>query len=300
MFIPGYGSVLTADFSQPVNPNLLNPTPKAPAPAPVASSWERALATGSGGGTLGQTVQQASTAAAQRITGDPVAASSWERAVTQGGGGSLGEAVRERVPVPAPSPPAAVPAAAVPPAAPARIPSPPPVPLPKAPVVNITTDPGGPASQFDPDPYPTVLPSLSAEQLGQLAERRRLADERLKRAEAESERRRGLLDASALRAREDAERISRRSLQDFMREAGGRGLARSPMVAGRQVRRTGEDLRLAYGEIDTRLSTEISALQDLVARAAEERDMAIAQIEQERVNMQADLDRLFPAAGMFR
>ena len=164
---------------------------------------------------------------------------------------------------------------------------------------NITTNPGDPF-QYEPEPYPTVLPSLSEAQLGQLAERRRLADERLKQAETEKDRRKGLLEASSLRAREDAERMSKRTLEDFMREAGGKGLARSPMVAGRAVRREGEDLRLKYGEIDTRLSTEVATLQDMVSRAALERDIAISQIEQERVNMQADLDRLFPAAGMFR
>jgi len=160
-----------------------------------------------------------------------------------------------------------------------------------------TTDP---AETPKPDPYPTVLPSLSAAQLGQLSERRRLIDERLKQAEAESERRRTLVEASAARSRESAERQSQRSIQDFMREAGGRGLARSPMVAGRRARRAGEDLRLQYGEIDTQLSTEIAALQDLVSRAENERSIGIAQIEQERVNMQADLNRLFPAGSMYR
>jgi hypothetical protein len=145
-----------------------------------------------------------------------------------------------------------------------------------------------------------VLPSLSAEQLGQLSERRRLIDERLKQAEAESERRRTLVEASATRSRQSAERQSQRSIQDFMREAGGRGLARSPMVAGRRVRRSGEDLRLEYGEIDTQLSTEIAALQDMVSRAENERNIGMAQIEQDRVNMQADLDRLFPAGSMYR
>jgi len=163
-----------------------------------------------------------------------------------------------------------------------------------------TTDPGAPIQQFEPTPYPTVLPSLSAEQLGQLSERRRLIDERLKQAEAESERRRTLVEASATRSRQSAERQSQRSIQDFMREAGGRGLARSPMVAGRRVRRSGEDLRLEYGEIDTQLSTEIAALQDMVSRAENERNIGMAQIEQDRVNMQADLDRLFPAGSMYR
>lgn len=162
---------------------------------------------------------------------------------------------------------------------------------------TITTDPGNLPM---PDPYPTVLPSLSAEQLGQLSERRRLIDERLKQAEAESERRNTLAAASAERSRQDASRGSRRSVESFMRQAGGRGLARSPMVAGRAVRRAGEDLRLAYGEIDTNLSTEMLALQDLVSRAENERNIALAGIEQERVNMQADLSRLFPAASMYR
>ena len=162
---------------------------------------------------------------------------------------------------------------------------------------NVTTNPGDPF-QFEPDPYPTVFPSLSAAQLGQLAERRRLADERLKQAKARSERNQGLLEASSERARQEADRTSRRSLEDFMREAGGKGLARSPMVAGREVRREGEDLRLKHGEIDTRLSTEIIALQDMVAEAANERNQTIAGIEQQRVDMQADLERLFPAASM--
>ena len=168
-------------------------------------------------------------------------------------------------------------------------------------VYNITTtDPGGPVEQFEPTPYPTVLPSLSAQQLGQLAERRMLADMRLKQAQAEAERRTGVLEASALRQRQDADRISRRTVQDFMREAGGKGLARSPMVAGRQVRRAGEDLRQTYGEIDTRLSTEIAALQDLVSRAEDERQFTIGATEQQEIDMRADLERLFPAASMFR
>lgn len=153
---------------------------------------------------------------------------------------------------------------------------------------------------LDPDPYPVVLPSLSAEQLGQLAERRRIADQRLKQAENEMGFRQPLLEAASERARQSADRTGRRALEDFMREAGGKGLARSPMVAGRQVRRSGEDLRLAYGEIDTRLSNEILTLQNMVSQASDERNSIIAGIEQQRVNMQTDLERLFPAASTVR
>jgi hypothetical protein len=88
-------------------------------------------------------------------------------------------------------------------------------------------------------------------------------------------------------------------MDDFMREVAGRGLARSPMIAGRGVRRTGEDLRLTYGEIDTKLSTEIAALQDLVSQAELARSEEIASISQDEANMRADLERLLPAANMY-
>jgi hypothetical protein len=170
---------------------------------------------------------------------------------------------------------------------------------PVGPPVYDLADPGSFKAGPDPDPYPTVLPSLSAAQLGSLAERRSLADRRLKEAEAAKERGTTLLEASALRARQSEERGSRRSIEDFMRQAGGKGTARSPMIAGRFQRREGEDLRTAYGEIDTRLSTEIATLQDMVSRASLERADTIASLENERVNMQADLERLFPASQMY-
>lgn len=167
------------------------------------------------------------------------------------------------------------------------------------PPVYTNPDPGTFKAGPDPDPYPTVLPSLSATQLGELSQRRSIADQRLKQAEADKERGTSLLEASAIRARESATRDSRRSIEDFMRQAGGRGLARSPMVAGREQRRGGEDLRLAVGEIDTRLSTEIATLQDMVSRATNERNQEIAFIKQDKVNMRTDLERLFPASGMY-
>lgn len=173
---------------------------------------------------------------------------------------------------------------------------PPPTPTGKVPEI-ITTSP---ADKRVPPPYPTVLPSLSSEQLGALAERRRLVDERLKSAQALKARDEQLLQASALRQRQGADRTSKRNIRSFMTEAAGRGLARSPMIAGRRLRTEGEDLGLKYGEIDTRLSTEIMALQDLVARASEERSMELARIEQDKVNMQANLESMFPAMYMYQ
>lgn len=197
--------------------------------------------------------------------------SSWERALNTGMGTFVPESRK-------PKPPA------------------PPSYVPDGDEDGFTTDP---SNTPEPDPYPTVLPSLSAEQLGALSERRRLADKRYKQAETESAKRKELLEASANRARTSAERESKRSIEDFMREAAGKGVARSPMVAGREIRRTGEDLRLTYGEIDTKLSTEISALQDMVAQAELARSEEIAAISQEEVNMRADLKRMFPAAETY-
>lgn len=174
----------------------------------------------------------------------------------------------------------------------------PPTPTGKPPVYN-NPDPGTFKAGPDPDPYPSVLPSLSATQLGELAQRRQIADQRLKEAEADKKRGTTLLESSATRARQGAERDSRRSIEDFMRQAAGRGLARSPMVAGRQQRRSGEDLRLEVGEIDTRLSTEIATLQDMVSKAEDARSQEIAFIEQDKVNLSADLKRLFPASEMY-
>ena len=237
------------------------------------SAWERSLQ-GQGGGTLGSTVrtgaanqaqqrsQAASAARLQGLANDPAAAARVGRAPA---------------PVAKPQPD-----------------------KPKGGSVYDLPDPGTYSwKDADPDPYPAVLPALSAGQLGALAERRRLADQRLKQAQTEKERGTALLEASAIRARESATRDSKRSIEDFMREAAGKSVARSPMVAGRFQRRAGEDLRLSYGEIDTRLSTEIAALQDMVSQAELARADELAGIEQEEVNMRADLERLFPAAGMY-
>ena len=155
-------------------------------------------------------------------------------------------------------------------------------------------------TQWEPKTYPTALPSLSAGQLGALAERRRLVDERAKAAQAAAARGESIAETSALASRQAAERASKRSLDSFMREAAGKGLARQPMVAGRQVRVANEDLRLKYGEISGQLSSDLMALQDMVDEAMRQRDTELARIEQDRVNMQADLGRLFPAGSMYR
>lgn len=154
-------------------------------------------------------------------------------------------------------------------------------------------------TQWEPKTYPTALPSLSAAQLGALSERRRLVDERAKAARAAAARGEGIAEASALAARQAAERSSKRSLDEFMREAGGKGLARQPMIAGRQVRVANEDLRLKYGEISGQFSSDLMALQDMVDEAMRLRDTELARIEQDRVNMQANLERLFPAGSMY-
>lgn len=177
-------------------------------------------------------------------------------------------------------------------------PKPPKPPTPK-PKPAPTPPPGNDWTKWEPPPYPTSLPSLSAGQLGALAERRRIADEMVSRANLTKQRGEGFLEAGALRARQEADRGMKRSLQSFMRDAAGKGVARAPMIAGRQTRVANENLGLKYGEISGRLSSDMMALQDLVSDAMYQRDLELARIEQDRVDMQADLDRLFPAASMY-
>lgn len=255
-------------------------------PAP-SSSQSRQAASGSAStnryqGLANRSLQSEANAADSRLVSNNrttlranSTGSSWERALLPGGasGGSLNSSVvaaRDRAARPS-----------------------------SGPIDIYGTDPGGPSDRREPGPYPTVLPALSAAQLGQLAERRRLADQRLKFAEEQAMKRRELLGANATRSRDTAERESKRSIDDFMRAYAGRSLARSPMIAGRSMRRAGEDLRLTYGEIDTKLSTEIAALQDMVNEAELSRAEQIAMISQDEINMRADLERLFPAAGSY-
>ena len=140
--------------------------------------------------------------------------------------------------------------------------------------------------------YPRIAPSLSAEQLGSLAGRRRLVDEAYQEALAGAARSESLSRLNATRKRESERRTFQRDLEDSMMEFAGQGTARAPRVAGRYARRAGEDLRLKYGEIDTELSTNLAALSQMVEELRIDRDQEIAAIDQDEASMRSALENL--------
>ena len=140
--------------------------------------------------------------------------------------------------------------------------------------------------------YPKIAPALSAQQLGSLADRRRLADEAYQQALTGASRSESLSRLNAIRSRESENRKFKRDLEDEMMEFGGAGTARAPRVAGRYARRAGEDLRLKYGEIDSELSTNLSALAQMVEELRLDRDQEIARIDQDEALMRSALENL--------
>lgn len=140
--------------------------------------------------------------------------------------------------------------------------------------------------------YPRIAPALTAAQLGSLADRRRLADEAYQEALAGATRSEALSRLSAQRKRDAEKRQFKRNLEDSMQEFGGEGTARAPRVAGKYARRAGEDLRLKYGEIGTELSTNLSALSQMVEELRIDRDQEIARIEQDEASMRSAIENL--------
>jgi len=140
--------------------------------------------------------------------------------------------------------------------------------------------------------YPKIAPSLTSAQLGALADRRRVADEAYQEALAGAARSESLSRLSAIRKRQAEDRKFKRNLEDQMREFGGEGTARAPMVAGRYARRAGEDLRLKYGEIDSELSTNLSALSQMVEELRLDRDQEIARVDQDEASMRSAIENL--------
>jgi hypothetical protein len=152
---------------------------------------------------------------------------------------------------------------------------------------------------YNPTPYPRIAPALSSAQLGALGERRRVAEEAYQQTLAGIGRNEALYRTEAQRKRENQRTLSDRQVTESMRELGGRGTARSPMVSGRMVRAADQDLQMKWGEIDSNLGIELSALKSMVEQAESAKATELALIEQERANMRANLNALYPASSMY-
>lgn len=176
------------------------------------------------------------------------------------------------------------------PAGPAGRPTPTPKPTPK-PTPDGALDGSGtdPSKNYgDPPKYPTEPRPLNAEELAALADRRLAIDNAYKEALAQKEQGEGATRARGLAERQLIDRDFKRSSQDFMSAMASRGLARSPMFAGKGMRQMQQDRESNYGQVEDRVSSEISALEEMVNKARIERDMELARISQDEAFMRSD------------
>lgn len=147
--------------------------------------------------------------------------------------------------------------------------------------------------------YPTTLPSLSADQFGQLAARRREVDARFQEAMARGGAERTRIGAEGQLAGNQLRRRFARETRDGMGQLAGRGVARNPRQGGRFLRdqrdaETGEASELAREQAERRRALQMF-LEDQRRSRAEE----LSRLDMDEVNMRADLGRLFPGAGWF-
>lgn len=147
--------------------------------------------------------------------------------------------------------------------------------------------------------YSRTAPGLSSQQIRQVEERRRLVDKQYQEALAKAARGVPYASGKALRERQSARRSSESSIREALEKLGGKGLARDPRFAGRVQRKAGENLRLKYGEIQSKLGEEMQALEDLVRQAQQARQIEYGLVESQEAEYRADLARLFPAASQY-
>lgn len=148
-----------------------------------------------------------------------------------------------------------------------------------------TTDPAGGKK---PKPYPTEPRPLSAAELGALADRRLAVDNAYQEALAARERGEGAARVSSLAQRQMIDDNFRDTSNDFLNILSGRGLARSPMFAGKGMKRLQKGREQEYGEVESGLASELSALEEMVNRARIERDMEMARISQDEAMMRSN------------
>lgn len=150
-----------------------------------------------------------------------------------------------------------------------------------------------------PGDYSDEGAALTAELFGQLAARRRAADEELQFAMEREKTQAERLQLAAQTARTQVTREFRTLTEDMMRMLAGRGTARAPMVAGRGARRLQMQKDERFGQISQTLADEISALQEMVQLAERARNQTIAQISQEEALLRTAPQLLLPSAAAF-
>ena len=129
--------------------------------------------------------------------------------------------------------------------------------------------------------YSRVAKPLTADVLQAFGLRRSAVDEAYKTALAQEESGIGRFRASFEAARQRLDRDASTASSRIAQQLAGRGLARSPMIRGRQERELGQAIDDQLGEMKLNLSTEIEGLQQASENARLQRLNLMAQIEQE-------------------
>jgi hypothetical protein len=133
----------------------------------------------------------------------------------------------------------------------------------------------------EPVEYSRVAKPLSADILQAFGQRRLAADQAYQNALAQEESGIGRFNASFAAAKEKLDNEYENASDRMARMLAGRGLARSPMVRGRGERDLGETRADQLGEMQFNLSSEIEALKQASEQARIQREMILAQIEQD-------------------
>jgi hypothetical protein len=156
-----------------------------------------------------------------------------------------------------------------------------------------------PVRVYDTSDYSGVAPALSSSQLAAFGERRRLAEEEYQKTLAAVSRNDAIYRSDAERKRQNEQDLSQRYIRDSTRELAGRGTARSPMFMGRMIRAADQDLQMKWGELDSQLGIELSALKSLVDNALSKKETESALIDQDVATTRSNLDAIFSAASMY-
>lgn len=156
-----------------------------------------------------------------------------------------------------------------------------------------------PVRVYDTSDYSVVAPALSSAQLGAFGERRRIAQEEYEKTLAAVARNDAVYRSDAERQRENQEELSTRYIADSTRELAGKGVARAPMFMGRMARAADQDLQMKWGEIDSELGIELSALKSLVDNARSKKETELGRIDQDVASARSNLNAIFSAASMY-
>lgn len=129
--------------------------------------------------------------------------------------------------------------------------------------------------------YSRVAKPLSADILQAFGQRRLAADQAYQNALAQEESGIGRFRASFNAAKERLDNEYEKASERLARSLAGRGLARSPMLRGRGERELGQNRADQLGEMQFDLTTEIEGLKQASEQARIQRELILAQIEQD-------------------